>query len=73
MKIDYKSMINTIKQIEKFEKLASKKSPMEQKVHLQLSLQQLSRTYDAWSENFKEMSHLINEGLIRSVLQEDSK
>ncbi len=65
-------MINLIKKIEKFEKSAKDKSPLEQKIHLQLALQKLSRTYDAWAKHFIVMADLINEGLIRSVLRDDS-
>lgn len=65
-------MIKIIKQVEKFEKSAANKSQLERKIHLQLALQKLSRTYDAWSKNFTEMAHIINEGLIQTVLREDS-
>lgn len=69
MMVDYKCMINTIKEIKKFEDMASKSS-MDKRVHTQLAMLKLADEFETWAISMRFNANLITKGLVRSVLKD---
>lgn len=63
-------MINTIKQIKKFEDMASKAS-MDESVHTQLAMLKLAEEFEAWAISMRFNANLITKGLVRKVLNDE--